>query len=138
MNLELVAENDFGVSQYERVNQIIHYKFRGVANIEKAKEIFHKTLDFSEKNKVSGIQSDIVELIGSFTKLEAYFSEDYFPILQKRGLKCNSIIVSKDIFSKYSAQRLVENSAKHKNTGFKMETFSNIVEGYQWLLKTIK
>ncbi len=137
MDLEIVAQNDFGVSQYDREKKIIHYKFGGVVQVEKGQEIFNKTLKFSENNKIIGIHADIRGLTGTFSMFDDYFSKDYFPVLSKRGLKCHSMIVSVDIFTKYAAQRLLQKSETHKGI-FVMKTFSDVDEGYKWLLENLK
>jgi hypothetical protein len=138
MNLELVAANAFGKSQYERENCIIHYKFYGDVNIEKIKEILAKTLKFSENNKVLGIHADIIELKGSFSLLDEYLAKEYYHILRQRGLKSHSMIVSQDIFAKYAAQRLIQKTTPYNKAGFVMQTFNNLEEGYKWVLKNTK
>jgi hypothetical protein len=138
MDLELVAQNDFGSSHYDRDKKIIHYFFEGTVNVEKGKEIFAKTLKFSEDNKIVGIHANIMGLKGTFSMFDEYFSNEYFPLLSKRGLKFHSMILSVDIFTKYAAQRLLQKSNTHKKEEFEMKTFDNPEEGYKWLLEKLK
>lgn len=138
MNLELVAQNEFGSSQYERDRKIIHYKFEGIVDVEKGKEIFSETLKFSEKNKIVAIHANIKGLRGTFSMFDEYFSKEYFPLLSKRGLRFHSMVLPTDIFTKYAAERIKQKSQTHKNEGFELRTFDDLDEAYNWLLENLK
>ncbi len=138
MNLELVAQNEFGSSQYERDRKIIHYKFEGIVDVEKAKEIFTETLKFSEKNKILAIHADIRGLRGTFSMFDEYFSKEYFPLLRKRGLRVHSMVLPTDIFTKYAAERIQQKSKIHKKDEFELRNFDDLNEAYNWILENLK
>ncbi|MFO7658746.1 MAG: hypothetical protein R6W78_16925 [Bacteroidales bacterium] len=126
--MEKIIRNELGSVSFDKEKKILFEEFSGRVHIEKAKEIFSKELQFAEKHKILGICSDITNLVGTFTHFNTFFQNDYFPTLIQKGLVCNCIIVSNDIFTQFATENLITRLGN-----FEIKTFNNKEEGCKWV-----
>ncbi len=107
MDLELVFENRFGKMEYDRKGQVLHNTYKGLFVEELAKELFETSMPFIDKNPVRGTVHNSIEMRGTFTNLNGWFKEVYYPFLIPRGYCCWSAAVS-DVFTKFAANLLIK------------------------------
>ncbi|MGD1846011.1 MAG: hypothetical protein ACFB10_11515 [Salibacteraceae bacterium] len=130
--MELIFENVHGGVRYDRKRQILQYKFVGMVRPELVKEVTGAGLKFAATNKVTGSTADLSELSGTFTALNDYLINEYFPPMIQKGLICHAIIVPHDIFTRFAANALLQRMGD-----FTMRTFDNDVDAIQWVYEMI-
>lgn len=130
--MALIGRNKDGVAEYDAANRMVSYKFDGIFNMDSTVELTKLVLKFSEENSIQGILVNIQNLTGTFTKLNGYFVNEYFPPLIARGLKCHAMVVPNDVFTKFSADQLTQ-----KMGAFTMKNFNDLEQANQWLLEHI-
>lgn len=128
-----VTKNDLAEANYDAEKKIIHYKFVGNVNVTLATEFLNNVLEFSKDNKIKGIHCDISKLKGTFTMMNDYLVNEYFPVLIKQGLQCNSMVVSSDIFTQFATNDLIQ-----KMGNFIIRNFKDLDEAYTWVEENSK
>ncbi len=126
--MEKIFENDSGIVYYDQETRIIFDEFFGRADIGNGLEIFVLEQNFAINNKISGICTDISRLSGVFLQLNEFFEKEFFPYMIKKGLICNAIVVSKDVFTKFATKDLLK---RIKN--FEIRTFDNREDAMRWV-----
>ena len=129
--MELIGKNKHLECYFE--NDIVRLKFFGLANPELTMEITAKILAFTKTTKILGSFVDLTDMVGTFTKLNEHLIERYFPAMIAQGLKCEGVVVSKDVFTKFAADALVK-----KMGDFTMQTFQNKDDAYNWVVNTLE
>jgi len=133
LNMELITKNDLAEAKYDAEKKIAHYKFVGNVNVKLATEFLNDVVEFSKENKIKGIHCDITELVGTFTMMNDYLVNVYFPALIGQGLQCNSMVVSADIFTQYATNDLIQ-----KMGNFTIRNFKDLDEAYKWVEENSK
>lgn len=126
--MEIIFENIHGGCRYDRELQVLNYKFVGLVRPELVKEVTNKGLELIKTSRVLGSYADLSELSGTFTALNSYLSDVYFPPMIAQGLKCHGIILPHDIFTQFAANSLIQRMGD-----FTMQTFGNESEAKDWV-----
>jgi hypothetical protein len=126
--MEKIYENDSGVVYYDRDKKILVDEFFGRADIGNGLEIFVFEQNFANNNTISGICTDIRKLSGVFLQLNEYFEKEFFPYMIQKGLICNAIVVSRDVFTKFATKDLLK---RIKN--FEIRTFDEREDAMRWV-----
>lgn len=128
--MEQIAKNEHGYAEYDPQTKVVYYHFIGVFNLEGTKEITNEVMAYSKDRLVEGTCVNLSKLKGTFTAMNSYFTEVYFPALISRGLKCQGIVVPHDVFTKFAADTIVR-----KMGDFTMRTFGDASEAHEWVLQ---
>ncbi len=131
--MELIAKNNLATAEYDPELKIVHYKFVGKVNIKLATELLDEVLKFAKTHQVLGVHCDISKLNGTFTMMNDYLVNTYFPPLISQGLICNSMIVSNDVFTTFATNQLIQRMGD-----FTIKNFNDIDEGYNWVVENVK
>lgn len=131
--MELIGKNDHGVAEYDSSTKMVYFKFSGTFNLESTKELLRIEMSFVENNPAYGSVVDLSDMEGTFTAMNEFLVQDYFPVIIKLGRKCQSIIVPQDIFTKFAANSIIQ-----KMGSFTMQTFGDREEAVAWTLQTAK
>ncbi len=131
--MELIGKNKHLECTFESDKKIVRLKFSGIANPELTKEITAKILAFTKTTQILGSYVDLADMTGTFTKLNEHLINDYFPVMVGQGLRCEGVVVSKDVFTKFAADTLIK-----KMGNFTMQTFQDKQEAYKWVVDYLK
>jgi hypothetical protein len=131
--MELIGKNKHVECYFDNQQKIVHLTFTGMVNVDLTKEITAKIIDFTKTNVVLGSFVNLSEMTGTFTKLNEHLINEYFPAMIKQGLLCEGVVVSKDVFTKFAADSLIQ-----KMGNFTMQTFQDKEQAYNWVVKNVK
>jgi len=106
MELELITENRFGKFEYDRESHVLHGTFAGVFNLDLGRELFEDVMPFAKDNKIEGAVMNCLEMRGTFTKLNKWFDNVFYPHMIPLGYCCWSV-ASSDVFTRYAANMLI-------------------------------
>lgn len=129
----LIEENSFSKAEYDSQSKIIYFKVTGDVHMPRAKLVLDAQVDFAEDNEVLGILTDITELHNTISTMAGYIATEYFPPLIEKGLVCNAIVVSTEIFHQIAAKELIK-----RMKDFGIELFYDKNEARKWLLRTVE
>ena len=124
----VIAENSSGKGLYDEERKIIHNTFLGPVVIENGMQVFEAELEFVKIHPVFGLFIDVRNLSGSFSQVNPYLEETYYPKMMGKGLHYVSIIVSYDIFSQFSLEDMIQRMGN-----LDIRTFFRFSEGLEWL-----
>ncbi|MEL6535001.1 MAG: hypothetical protein AAFQ98_06285 [Bacteroidota bacterium] len=124
----LIAENRFGKAEYEPNLKHVYYTFHGRINVDLAKEVCKEVIAFSEDHEISVSMADLSETSGTFTGLQGWLVQNYFPVMIGKGLLGHGIVVPDDVFTKFAAGSLIQ-----KMGNFMIRTFNNASESKEWM-----
>ncbi len=124
----LIAENSSGKGIYDEEKKLLRNSFQGPVIIENGMHIFESELEFVETHAVYGLFIDTRKLSGSFSQVNPYLEEIYYPEMMKHGLHYVSIIVPYDIFSQFSLEDMIQRMGK-----LELRTFFRFDDGIKWL-----
>lgn len=130
--MELIGKNSHLTCHYDPQEKILHLVFNGRVNTDLTKEVTSRILEFANTNQVLGEYVDLSEMTGTFTQLIEYLTKEYYPTMMARGLKCEGVVVSKDVFTKFAADSLIK-----KMGNFVMQTFQSRDEALNWIRETV-
>lgn len=105
----------------------ILFEFEGIANIEEAKDMYVKVLEFMKTHKTISFINDLRLLKGTFTKLNAWVVEQMRPAIQM-GLKYDAMVVNQDIFTSFAIDDLMK-----KVSVLEIQLFQTIEEAEKWI-----
>ncbi len=124
----LIAENSSGKGIYDEEKKLLRNSFQGPVIIENGMHIFESELEFVETHSVYGLFIDTRKLSGSFSQVNPYLEDIYYPEMMKHGLHYVSIIVPYDIFSQFSLEDMIQRMGK-----LELRTFFRFDDGIKWL-----
>lgn len=131
--MELIKENSFAKAEYNPTTCIVYSRYAGDVNVNKALEVLEAQLDFSKSHKVKAIQADLSGLKGTYTMLNEWLENNFFPVIIERGMICHAFIVSSDIFSEFATKDLIKRIGD-----FEMGTFNETKKSEEWILEKLK
>ena len=126
--MEKIFENSFGKAFYDKNTAMVHESYDGVVNPELAVEVVQSVKDFGVDNKIKGDIINLTNVSGTFTGINDYLAEEFFPVLIERGCVAFAMILSNDIFTGFAANSLV------KKLGVaEIQLFNSLKEGTEWV-----
>ncbi len=112
---------------YAQEKKQIIFEFEGIANIEEAKDMYVKVLDFMKTHKTVAFINDLRQLKGTFTKLNNWVVEQMRPAIQM-GLKYDAMVVNNDIFTSFAIDDLMK-----KVSVLEIQLFQTMEDAEKWL-----
>ena len=112
--------------QLKEYPHILLQEWKGFCMPKELKEGHQKVIDLVTEHKFTHLISVIVEVEGSFEEVNEWFITIFNPKMVELGMTYEAVIQSKNIFSKLSAEELVENS-ELKEIGYSMRLFDFIL-----------
>jgi len=131
-NYTLIAENTMGSAHYDSKKQILHFEFHGIIYPKLGYEVFDAVLEFTKTHKVKGTFHELGKLEGTFAMMNEYFYTVFFPPMIAQVLLCSAVVVSKDIFTQFAVESLIQ-----KMDDYVIQTFKNPEKGYEWVVNSI-
>ncbi|MCF6351761.1 MAG: hypothetical protein L3J06_02015 [Cyclobacteriaceae bacterium] len=112
----IIAQNKLGTTVYHKKEEILVSVYKGRITTGLALNHLAEIVEFYKNNNVLGSVVDIKEMYGSFAKIFGYMKDTYYPVAVKRGLKCQSFVVSEDLIINNLSSKL-----KGMATSFKLK-----------------
>ncbi len=129
----LIKENSAGKAEYDEENGIIYSRYKGIVDINKSIEILEAQLTFVSDKTIKALHTDLSELKGTFTLLNNWLQEKFFPIMVQKKLICAAIIYSSDIFSQFAINDMIKRVGSTE-----IQTFGDYKKAEEWVLEKIK
>lgn len=130
--LQNELSNDFAhFYQLKDYPHILLQEWKGFCMPQELKAGHQKVIDLVTEHHFTHLISVIVELEGSFDEVNEWFLKEFNPKMVELGMNYEAIIQSKNLFSKLSAEELVENS-ELKEIGYHMRLFDSVNKGLEW------
>ena len=112
---------------YDTSTEILFCRWKGFQNKEKIMKSGNTILDvFKKKTNCSKIFNDNTEVTGPWQDAAEWTATEWFPAMEKAGLKHFAWVFSPNIFAELSAQKAQPNSDI-------VRTFKSREEAHEWL-----
>jgi hypothetical protein len=134
MKLDFVFENESSKAEYNEEKKLIIATYKGVVHYEQSVQWFENVLQYTSDHQVRGIAFNCMEMKGTFTKLNSWINENFYPPMIKQGYICWSLATT-DIFTKYAASLLI-NTLTPKE--IKVKIFGNMDSVLNWIVPYLK
>lgn len=108
---------------------ILHVNWKGFHNLQSAKRGCLQILYALKKHRCNAILNDNTNVVGTWEEATEWVGKEWFPMVEKAGLKHLAWIYSPSTFSRLSADHAIER-AKGAVT---IKTFDEKAEGVKWL-----
>ena len=128
MELEFVFENELAKVEYDKENKVGWFTITGLVNVELGIESFKEYLKVLDRKPLKGAIFNCMEMKGTFTKLNPWINENWYPAIIPQGYK-GWALATTDVFSQFAGNMLInkltpkEVSAKIFNSVEKAEKF---------------
>ena len=119
-------------ANYVEEKKRIIFKFEGIANIDEAKSMYIKVMEFMKAHKTIAFINDLRKLKGTFTKLNSWVVEQMKPAIQM-GLKYDAMVVNNDIFTSFAIDDLMK-----KVSVLEIQLFQTMEDAEIWLDEKMK
>lgn len=134
MKLEVIFENDFASMQYDRLNEVLRAKYTGIVNAELGIESFQKVLDILPKYPLRGAIFDCMEMKGTFTQMNSWLKEVWYPAIIPQGYICWSMATT-DVFTRFAGNMLINKMTPKEITA---SIFGSLEKAEKWTYDYIK
>ena len=128
MELELIHENAFATARYDRKNKVLHASYEGIFNTELTQENFEVIISKLSDYPLRGGVFNCLNMKGTFTKLNSWLNEVWYPAIVPQGYVCWSMATN-DVFTQFAANLLI-NKLTPKEITAKM--FGSLEKAEQW------
>lgn len=115
------------MANYIEEKKRIVFEFEGIANIDEAKSMYIKVMEFMKTHKTIAFINDLRKLKGTFTKLNSWVVEQMRPAIQM-GLKYDALVVNQDIFTSFAIDDLMK-----KVSVLEIQLFQTMEDAEKWL-----
>ncbi len=131
--MKLIVENELAIVNYDEEKKTVFSVYSGIPSPESLMEILQAILAFSETSRVVAIIGDITGLKGTFTSMNDYILNDYYPPLIERGLKIDVLVVSKEVFAQFELEDLGEIIG-----GVEVKMFDSMEVAKEWVFSNVE
>lgn len=128
MELELIFENKFAKVQYDREKRVMRASYQGMVNTELGIESFQAVIDSLPKYPLSGAVFDCLQMKGTFTQLNQWLNQVWYPAIIPQGYIC-WFMATTDVFTRFAGNLLI-NKLTPKEITAKM--FGDLDKAEQW------
>jgi len=128
MELELVFENKFAKVQYDRENGVLRATYKGLVNVDLGIESFQAVLNNLPKYPLRGAIFDCMEMKGTFTQLNPWLKEVWYPALIPQGYVCWSMATT-DVFTRFAGSMLINTMTPKEITA---NIFGSLDKAEKW------
>jgi hypothetical protein len=132
--METIYLSDFQKVYFDRSKRIINLQYNGFPDNKSGFEGLRKVMEFSSSNPVRGAINDCLKMKGTFSMVNDFVAKEYMPRLVQNGLKAYAIVLSDDVFTKFSAEQLIQKLGENANMRF----FNNKQEAQKWVESSIR
>lgn len=115
---------------FDKDNEIIKAKWKGFLKLDEVKKGCAEITKLIKNNKLTKHASDQVDLKVLSKDVQNYLTLEWFPEVQKLGLRKIGVVVSQDVF----AQATVNNvNTKSQKDQLVFNTFNDEIQCVRWL-----
>ena len=114
---------------YQETEQRLDVDWTGFQDLESVKHGCLLMLDMLKNNKISKVINDNTHVLGTWSDAADWAGKDWFPMMEKAGLKYFAWIYSPSAFSKLSAQKSVDVAVGNVIIQF----FTDITSAETWI-----
>lgn len=129
MELKLLYQNELAKVEYDPVGKVGWFTIIGVVNVEKSIEAFEAYLKVLDENPIYGAIFNCMDMKGTFTKLNPWINENWYPAIIPQGYKCWSLATT-DVFSKFAGNMLINTLTPKEVTA---KIFSSVEQSRAWV-----
>lgn len=106
MELELIIDNKFAKVQYDRENCVLRSAYQGLVNVDLGIESFQAVIDVLSTHTLRGAIFDCMQMKGSFSQLNTWLNEVWYPAIIPQGYICWSMATT-DVFTRFAGNMLI-------------------------------
>lgn len=129
MELEKIVENDFASAYYDREKAVLKAAYTGIVNVELGIESFQSVLNELGKYPVRGAIFDCMKMKGTFTQLNPWLKEVWYPAIIPQGYICWSLATT-DIFTRFAGSMLINTMTPKEITA---NIFGSLDKAEKWV-----
>lgn len=93
---------------YNKTHHRIDADWTGFQNLESVQQGCLRMLDMLQKNKVSKVLNSNIHVLGNWSEASDWGNNEWFPAMEKAGLRYFAWVYSPSVFSQLSAQKSIE------------------------------
>jgi len=134
MELELIHQNQLATVEYDAENQIGWFTIVGLVNIELAVEAFEAYLKVLDQKPLRGAIFNCMNMKGTFTKLNPWINENWYPAIIPQGYTCWSLATT-DAFSKFAGNMLINKLTPKEVTA---KIFNSLEKSQEWVYEMVE
>jgi hypothetical protein len=116
-------------SDYDSKTQIAFVSGEGLLDLALVKETFETLMNHTVKNTIRAVITDAAKVRGTYTKLNPWFRDTYFPHMQKHGFLCFTSIVD-DPCMRFATNMIIQAFVPK---GLDAKLTPNIDEAKRWV-----
>lgn len=125
--METIYEHESCKAEFIAEKKRMFFTFTGYANLDAAKEMYGKVIEFMKSNPTISFLNDLTNMKGTFTQMNDWLIESV-GIVVDLGLKYDAMVLSEDIFTAFAA-----NSLAKKITRLEFQIFKKMEDADKWL-----
>lgn len=114
---------------YNRVHSRIDADWTGFQNLESIQQSCHHMLNMMVKNNVYKVLNNNIHVLGNWSEAIDWVVQEWFPAMQKAGLRYFAWVNSPSVFNQLSARKSV-NALPHKMT---INFFTDVISAEAWI-----
>ncbi|MDN3581237.1 PAS domain-containing protein [Mucilaginibacter flavus] len=114
---------------YNKTHNRIDADWTGFQNLETVQQGCLRMLDMLQKNQVSKVLNSNVHVLGNWSEAADWGNTEWFPAMEKAGLRYFAWVHSKSVFSQLSAQKSIETLRGKIVFSF----FDEVKEAEEWI-----
>ena len=106
MELETIFESEASSAKYDRIKGILYATYKGLVKTDLAIQSFQAVVDALDKYPVKATIYNCMEMKGSFSNLNDFYKNVWYPALIPQGYICWAMATS-DIFTKVAGSLII-------------------------------
>jgi len=114
---------------YNHVHSRIDADWTGFQNLESIQQGCHHMLNMMVKNNVYKVLNNNIHVLGNWSEAIDWVAQEWFPAMQKAGLRYFAWVNSPSVFNQLSARKSV-NALPHKMT---INFFTEVISAEAWI-----
>ncbi|WP_207536172.1 ATP-binding protein [Desertivirga arenae] len=126
---ETYYKDSFVTILYNQQDERLEVDWKGFQNISSVKKGCMKMLEILKKNQCSKVINDNINVQGTWSEASEWVGREWFPMMEKAGLRYFAWIFSPSTFSQFSARKTINVKEGEVITEF----FKDIVSARKWL-----
>jgi PAS domain S-box-containing protein len=114
---------------YNRVHSRIDADWTGFQNLESIQQSCHHMLNMMVKNNVYKVLNNNIHVLGNWSEAIDWVAQEWFPAMQKAGLRYFAWVNSPSVFSQLSARKSVNTLSDKMTISF----FTDVITAEAWI-----
>ena len=132
--MENIHQNKFCYAKYHRPTKILFSEYEGRFDYDLTKELMEKIMEYAVHSRISGAVQNLTMVKGTFTKLNPWFKEVFYPHMIPLGYQCWGAAVANDPFTRFAINALIGSMTPR---GFQAKVFSEIDSAEKWVFNQL-